>query len=139
MAQWNIRFNDELIGPFDDAETQAISQKLTTSTRTQGGVVFSGKLADSGNDVTAYWTPGCPSASNRSRTGRDRALRLHRRGVFMQYLAYSTLNQDEQLGMGAHEVVHAHRFVMVVHRRFADGFFIASYCPGACSMNSSAD
>ncbi|ERI86350.1 hypothetical protein O4C45_07500 [Bifidobacterium breve] len=47
MAQWNIRFNDELIGPFDDAETQ-------------GGVVFSGKLADSGNDVTAYWTPGCP-------------------------------------------------------------------------------
>lgn len=49
MAQWNIRFNDELIGPFDDAETQAISQKLTTSTRTQGGVVFSGKLADSGN------------------------------------------------------------------------------------------
>ena len=60
MAQWNIRFNDELIGPFDDAETQAISQKLTTTTRTQGGVVFSGKLADSGNDVTAYWTPGCP-------------------------------------------------------------------------------
>ena len=34
MAQWNIRFNDELIGPFDGAETQAISQKLTTSTRT---------------------------------------------------------------------------------------------------------
>ena len=53
MAQWNIRFNDELIGPFDDAETQAISQKLTTSTRTQGGP-FSGKLMDSGNDVTAY-------------------------------------------------------------------------------------
>lgn len=58
MAQWNIRFNDELIGPFDDAETQAISQKLTTSTRTQGGVIFSGKLADSGNDcVSANWRP----------------------------------------------------------------------------------
>ena len=47
----------------------------------------------------------------------------------MQYLAYSTLNQDEQLGMGAHEVVHAHRFVMVVHRRFADGFFHSVVLP----------
>ena len=75
MAQWNIRFNDELIGPFDDAETQAISQKLTTSTRTQGGVVFSGKLADSGNDVMPH------QLRTDLRTGRDHTPALAPQGL----------------------------------------------------------
>lgn len=57
---WNVRFNGTLIGRFSDSESATMSKQLESATRNGTGIVFRGRIDGTGDEVTAYWTPGCP-------------------------------------------------------------------------------